>query len=224
MAWVKICGITNLEDALTAVEAGADALGFVFYAKSARNIDREMARDIISKLPKHVERVGVFLNESVNHIDETVQQAGLTAVQLYGGECVVGFTEHVRTQKTVSGGPKVISAIPAEQLVDGGVFIAKDLKDALHALLIDSGTTGSPGGSGQRFDWEKTKGAVEMLGFLLPTIIAGGLNEANVVHAIEMFQPWGVDVSSGVELKPGKKDPTKVRDFISAVRRTERVV
>jgi|SRR5579863_1830455 len=224
MTWVKICGITNIEDALTAVESGVDALGFVFYAKSPRNISPSIAGKIVAKLLPQVERVGVFVNESVEHIDDVVKEAGLTAVQLYGEDCALAFVEHLRVSCAGHRKPKVISVIPAEKLTDPDVFIAKDLGDTLHALLIDSGSAAKPGGTGECFDWEKTKDVIEMLGYRHPTIIAGGLNATNVEEAIEAFHPWGVDVSSGVEAKPGKKDAWKIRDFIASVRRKRRVV
>jgi phosphoribosylanthranilate isomerase len=114
--------------------------------------------------------------------------------------------------------------IPGEELSDGGFFIAEELKNALHAMLIDSSSAGQPGGTGTQFDWEKARGLVEMLGLRIPTIVAGGLTPKNVGQALALLHPWGVDVSSGVESKPGKKDPEEVRAFIAAVRQAERLV
>jgi phosphoribosylanthranilate isomerase len=224
MTWIKICGITNLEDAQASVEAGADALGFVFYEKSPRNIDRQLAGKIAALLPEGVEKVGVFVNESVERIDQYVQHAGLTAVQLCGKESVVAFIKHLRSQRDKDHRPKVISVIPSGTLPDHGLFIDDDLRTALHALLIDSASDAEPGGTGKRFDWEKSKKEFEMLGLTIPTIIAGGLTPKNVVEALSLLHPWGVDVASGVEAKPGKKDPEKVRAFINAVREAERLV
>jgi len=224
MTWVKICGITNLEDALTAVEAGADALGFVFYNKSPREVDPETVREIVEGLPTKIEKVGIFVNESAEQIDQSARRAGLTAVQVYGKESVAGFIKCLQVQHNVRHCTKVIFVIPGGELSDGGFFIADELKNALHALLIDSSSAGLPGGTGTQFDWEKARGMVEMLGVRIPTIVAGGLTPKNVGQALALLHPWGVDVSSGVESKPGKKDPEKVRAFVAAVRRAERLV
>jgi phosphoribosylanthranilate isomerase len=223
MTWVKICGITNLEDALMAAEAGADALGFVFYDKSPRHVDPETVGEIVAKLPVQVEKVGVFVNEVAERIDESVQQAGLTAVQLSQGESVAGFIKYLQVTRNMNHRPKIISVIPGEELSEGGFFIADELRNALHALLIDSSSAAQPGGTGKRFDWEKARGMVEMVGLRIPTIVAGGLSPENVVEALVLLHPWGVDVSSGVESKPGKKEPEKVQAFVAAVRRAERI-
>ncbi len=224
MTWVKVCGITNLEDALAAVEAGADALGFVFYEKSARNVDPGIVGQIVAKVPARVEKVGVFVNEAAERIDQSVQQAGLTAVQLWGKQAVAGFIKYSRVQRDINHRPKVIFVIPAGTLSEGLFFIGDELKNALHALLIDSVSAAEPGGTGKRFDWQKAQGMIEMLGLTMPTIVAGGLTPENVADALALLHPWGVDVSSGVESKPGKKDPEKVRAFVSAVREAERLV
>jgi phosphoribosylanthranilate isomerase len=224
MTWVKICGITNIEDALTAAEAGADALGFVFYEKSPRNIDREVAGEIVAKLPANLEKVGVFVNESAERIEETVLQVGLTAVQLCGKESVSGFIEHMQVRQNMNHFPKIISVISGGQLSEDGVVITDELKNALHALLIDSSSAAQPGGTGKRFDWKKARGMVEMLGLRIPTIVAGGLTPKNVGEALDLLRPWGVDVASGVEAKLGKKDRGKVQAFVAAVRQAERLV
>lgn len=224
MTWIKICGITNLEDALTAVEAGADALGFVFYEKSPRKVDSETVREIVQALPPGVEKVGVFVNESATRIDQSVRQTGLTAVQLCGKECVGGFIQYLQVRQNMNHRPKVIAVIPGEELAEGHFFIAAELKNALHALLVDSSSAAKPGGTGKVFDWEKARSMIEVLGLTMPTAVAGGLTSANVAEALTVFHPWGVDVSSGVESQPGKKDPEKVRAFIAAVRQAERLV
>jgi phosphoribosylanthranilate isomerase len=224
MTWVKICGITNLEDALTAVEAGADALGFVFYEKSPRKVDPETVRQIVQALPTGIEKVGVFVNESAERIDQSVRQTGLTAVQLCGTESAGLFINDLQVRQNVNHQPKVIVVIPGEELAEGGFFISAELKNALHALLIDSSSAAQPGGTGKRFDWEKARDMVEVLGLTIPTVVAGGLTSTNVAEALTVFHPWGVDVSSGVESQPGKKDPDKVRAFVAAVRHAERLV
>jgi len=222
MTWVKICGITNLEDALAAVDAGADALGFVFYEKSPRKVEAEAVRDIVAKLPIQVEKVGVFVNESAERIDQSVRQAGLTAVQLCGKESAANY---LRELQNMDRRPKVISVVSGEELAAANLFlVSNELENASYALLVDSTSAAQPGGTGKPFDWKKAQGMVEMLGLRIPTIVAGGLTPANVGEAIALFHPWGVDVASGVEAKPGKKDPEKVRAFVAAVHRAERLV
>jgi phosphoribosylanthranilate isomerase len=223
MTWVKICGITNLEDALAAVEAGVDALGFVFYDKSPRSVQPEAAGEIVAKLPAQLEKVGVFVNGSAPRIDRYAQEAGLTAVQLCGKESVADFISYLQVQQNKNHRPKVISVIPGRELSEGVFFVAEEMRTALYALLIDSSSAAQPGGTGTRFDWEKARGMVEMLGLRIPTIVAGGLTPENVAEAMQTLQPWGVDVSSGVESEPGKKDPEKVRAFVAAVRQAERL-
>jgi phosphoribosylanthranilate isomerase len=234
MTWIKICGITNLEDALTAVEAGADALGFVFYERSPRKTDPETAREIVAKLPDAIEKVGVFVEQTVEEIRETVDQVGLTAVQLYQQERAEAFNDYRKlAASTARREAKIIFVIPGDQFADsGGVhlrsgtswLISKNFKKILFAVLIDSSSATQPGGTGQRFDWIGVRGFMPALGSLIPTIVAGGLEPSNVSAAMTLLHPWGVDVASGVEARPGKKDPEKVKAFIAAVRLAEKSV
>ena len=211
MTWVKICGITNLEDAQVAVDAGADAVGFVFYEKSPRNVDPETALRIVKELSSDVEKVGVFVNESAQSVAEIADKTGLTGVQLH----VQGNRPF---EKQVTG--KKVFLVLAANLVrfplDGGPLSA--LPDNLAAILIDSGTAEQPGGTGRSFDWEEAKAFVSVVSAQYPVVVAGGLTPGNVADAMRTLRPWGVDVSSGVEANPGKKDPAKVRAFIQAVR------
>jgi phosphoribosylanthranilate isomerase len=135
----------------------------------------------------------------------------------------MAYIKHLRSQRDKDNRPKVISVIPSRTLHEHGLFIDDDLRTALHALLIDSASDAEPGGTGKRFDWEKSKELVEMVGLTIPTIIAGGLTPKNVGEALGLLHSWGVDVASGVEAKPGKKDPEKIRAFVSAVREAERL-
>jgi phosphoribosylanthranilate isomerase len=225
MTWIKICGTTNLEDALTAVDAGADALGFVFYEKSPRKIDPETARQIVAELPDGVERIGVFVEEAVESVRQIVEHVGLTGVQIYQMNRALGLSDHqVSEQSTICSRPKVILVIPGESLADPGIYIGPDFTKIVQVLLIDSISAAQLGGTGQRFDWGKARHTIEWLGSILPIIVAGGLTPANVTEAIRILKPWGVDVASGVEARPGKKDPDKVRDFIAAVRQTEKSI
>lgn len=224
MTWVKICGTTNLEDALVAVEAGADAVGFVFYEKSPRNISVEAARKIVKKLPEGVEKVGVFVDAECERIREVAVEAGLTAVQLHGKRSLDSVWEDTRPVTECVGVSKLIPMIPGNTLKDGGVFISERVHEKTFAILIDAQVNGTSGGMGTTFDWEATHGMVQALSLSVPVIVAGGLTGSNVDEAIRLFQPFGVDVASGVEARPGKKDPQKVRAFVKAVRECDRKV
>jgi phosphoribosylanthranilate isomerase len=217
MIWIKICGTTNLEDAMSAVEAGADALGFVFYKKSPRQIDPEATREIVRRLPSSIEKVGVFVNEPVETILKTVAHAGLTSVQLHGVES--HGPEIIRTLKGVRG-LKIFLVLQANEI---SAFHAHEIdKTGISAIFIDSGTPQLPGGTGKTFDWPAAATSVEAIRKDMNVVVAGGLNPDNVTKAIRILKPWGVDVVSGVEAKPGKKNPEKVRAFIEAVRNAEK--
>jgi phosphoribosylanthranilate isomerase len=213
MIWIKICGTTNREDALTAVEAGANALGFVFYEKSPRKIDPETAREVVEQLPREIEKVGVFVNQPVEKILNIVMQAGLTAVQLHGVD-----SRRPEFMRSLKDGrelkiflvlqPDEISRFEAEGYENGDIG----------AVFVDSGTSQLPGGTGKTFDWRAATAGVEAIKRNSNLVVAGGLDPSNVAEAIRILKPWGVDVASGVEAKPGKKDPDKVRAFIEAVR------
>lgn len=230
MTWVKICGITNLEDALKAVDAGADALGFVFHEKSPRNVDPGEARRIVAKLPARVEKVGVFVDQPAQEVSEIVERSRLTAVQLYQKERAEALGDCLtHVSSTGRGRPKIIFVVPGGQFADaGGVhlkngvwWIQKGFSTILFALLVDCTSVEQPGGTGRQFDWIKARGVIRGMNLVRPTIVAGGLTPSNVATAMALLAPWGVDVSSGVEARPGKKDPDKVRDFIAAVRQQD---
>ncbi|HWX92284.1 MAG TPA: phosphoribosylanthranilate isomerase [Terriglobales bacterium] len=225
MTWVKICGTTNLEDALLAVDAGADALGFVFDDKSPRRVEVESVREIVRQLPQGVEKVGIFVDHRPEQIRQIVQRAGLTAVQLHRIEArPAGFWPASQAAfKERLGVPKLMVAISGERLTESGFFLGDEARKQLYAVLIDSGTAAQPGGTGKQFDWsEETRGMIQVISLSVPVIVAGGLNPENVGQALELFQPFGIDVVSGVEARPGKKDPEKVRAFVQAVRRAEK--
>lgn len=196
--FVKICGVTSAEDALLAAGLGADAVGMIF-AASSRRITTGEARDIVRRLPPDIIPVGVFRNESRERVAETTNSLGLRAVQLHGRETPED------TRWLAERLPFVIKAFSATDptLVDHAEYGA-------HRLLIDSATPGS----GQLFDWA----VLEEAPMNKPFILAGGLDPLNVGDAIRTVQPWGVDVSTGVEASPGKKDPAKVRQFIASAR------
>jgi phosphoribosylanthranilate isomerase len=224
MTWVKICGITNLEDALTAVEAGADALGFVFYEKSPRKVEVEKAREIVLKLPERVEKVGVFVDESAARVREIAGRSGLTGLQLHAITAPRPAGQDLRTASTRN----IFAAIPARLLLAEseefeGLGYFKEPGDTIEGILFDSGGEQVPGGTGKVFDWAKMAAVTARLSSDLKVIVAGGLTPANVSDAMRLMRPWGVDVASGVEARAGKKDPDKVRAFIAAVREADKV-
>ena len=199
--FVKICGITNEDDALLAVAMGADAVGFIF-AASPRRVHPEAVRDIVRRLPHDVITVGVFRNERPERVVEVVHRTGLKGAQLHGGE----LPAEVRAVRERL--PFVIQALPAgdARLAEAGAG-----PGSADVVLIDS----SAPGSGTVFDWSLAEGAPDGVRLLL----AGGLNPDNVEQAIRQVRPWGVDVASGVEASPGHKDATKVRLFVEVAKR-----
>ena len=220
MIWIKICGTTNLEDAETAVEAGADAVGFVF-AESPREITPSGAEEIIAKLPTGVEKIGVFVDEPAERILEISREIGLTGVQLHGEESP---SDVGALRKGASGSLRIVKAIRLNDTAAGSQLAIYGANRRLwpDAILLDSGTTSARGGSGEKFKWEQWAGVAQQLSDRLSVIVAGGLTPENVAGALSTFSPWGVDVVSGVERSPGKKDPEKVRAFISAVRAVDK--
>ncbi len=206
-----------MEDALTAVEAGADAVGFVFYERSPRNISVEAARGICSKLPEGVDRIGVFVNESLEKVSMVADSAGLTAVQFHGDEYQDPAKYAVNREAFFC-----LPAIETVQKWKNSHFITFHDFPNLAGVLLDSGTREERGGTGKAFAWGEAHPLVEAIGTLHPVIVAGGLTPSNVGWAVEFLKPWGVDVVSGVEARPGKKDPEKVRAFVKAVREIDR--
>jgi phosphoribosylanthranilate isomerase len=220
MTWIKICGITNLEDGLAAAEAGADALGFLFYEKSPRYVEPQATRKIIAELPDEIEKVGVFVDESWHEIKPTVETAQLTAIQFPARRLqeAGGWTKCDDVRIYVSA--QALDPVKCQQEID-----AIKGKGDIAAVFLDSGTSQQPGGTGKKFDWQLAQAlasSIKKTGF--PLVIAGGLTADNVGEALRVFGPWGVDVSSGVEAVAGKKDHRKLRDFIAAVRQAGRTI
>lgn len=206
-----------------AIEAGADALGFVFYRKSPRKVEIDTVLGITANVAEPVERIGVFVDEPLELIGQIARRVGLTAVQLQGKDTISSVLSNQTPIADRLGIRKVILAVAGDTLKVGGVLISQDAREKIFALLFDSQANGVVGGTGTAFDWLGTRGMIQVIGMKLPVIVAGGLNPENVAQAIHLLQPFGVDVSSGVEASPGKKDPQKVRAFIEAVRAAEKV-
>jgi phosphoribosylanthranilate isomerase len=198
--WIKICGITRPSDLAAAVEAGVDAVGFVF-AESPRRLTADAARRLVMKLPPHVLRIGVFVDENPSEIARVAAAAELDRIQLHGFEDPM-IRELI--------GTRVLKAFRAR---DPGVLDEIPMWGA-DTFMLDSWSANSPGGTGATFDWSIAKKAAS-LGRM---IMAGGLTPENVGRAIAEVRPFGVDVSTGVETSPGIKDPAKIRAFVDAVR------
>ena len=205
--FVKICGMTNLEDARFAASVGANAVGFVFHKGSERYVTPETARSITSRLPQHLTKVGVFVNADRKTIIDTARTAGLSAVQLIGDEGpddLYGFEWSVIKVFRMRPGADVDSLKP---------FV-------VDAILLDAYKEGAYGGTGKTFDWNLAIQA-KQYGRI---ILAGGLTPDNVGAAIRFVRPYGVDVSSGVEARPGKKDPALVREFLAQARNASMII
>lgn len=217
MTWVKICGATNLRDAQISIVAGADALGFVF-AASPRKIEVKTAAEIITRLRGYAEMIGVFVNETPEYIAEIAARIGLTGVQLHGDEQVERLPEFRR----VLDQRKIIKVLHANELLNERAKLATYLAahDSFDAILLDSGSPQQRGGTGIAYDWSHALPIAAEIRKVMPLIIAGGLQAGNVASAIEFFEPWGVDVVSGVESRPGVKDETKVKEFVTVARQT----
>ncbi len=228
--WIKICGNTSFEDARLACEAGADAAGFVF-APSPRRVTVKQVAEIAPRLPPEFEKIGVFVDSRVDEIVLAVERAGLTGVQLYGGlggdspgraAVLRGrFGRGLRILQVIHfGRPRAEEALAEVRAAAKGGLI--------DGVLVDSYTAAAVGGTGVVFDWQAARAspfAADLVGAGadnsrggLRVIAAGGLNAANVAEAIHVLAPWGVDVVTGVEKMPGRKDAAKVRAFVVAAR------
>jgi phosphoribosylanthranilate isomerase len=199
---VKICGITNLEDALSSINAGCDALGFVFYKKSPRYIAPEKAKEIIKKLPENIIKIGVFVNEKEKQIRRIAELCNLGMLQFHGDESPK-FCKKFAAYK-------VIKVFRLREKID----LSKILRYNTFAYLFDTFVKHKPGGTGARFNWD----LLSRLNIKQPIFLSGGLNQKNIQQAIKTVHPEWVDVSSSVELAPGKKDPKKVNKFIETVK------
>jgi len=210
--WVKICGNTSFEDAMLAADAGADAVGFVF-ATSPRQVTVDQVAIITSQLPSSIEKIGVFVDSNFDTIESSVRTCELTGVQLHTDRAAElpmrlreSFGERLRILRGLHYGADLserVAEVAANERVD--------------AILIDSRTATAVGGTGTSFNWHGAEPIFSNAGTRL--VVAGGLAPNNVAEAVRILKPWGVDVVSGVESAPGRKDPDKVRAFVKNARR-----
>jgi phosphoribosylanthranilate isomerase len=211
--WVKICGNTSLADTQLAVDAGADAVGFVF-APSSRRVTPEQVAAITPHLPAAIEKIGVFVDADFATIAATVEQSGLTGVQL-----------HSDADRSLSAmlRERFGSKLRILQVIHFGAAAGQRLQAAkadanLDGVLVDSRTATAVGGTGVAFDWQSARNDIFTGDGSLKLIAAGGLTPANVAEALAVLSPWGIDVVSGVEAVPGTKDPEKVHAFLANAR------
>ena len=219
--WIKICANTNLEDALMAAELGADAVGFVFAPSVRRMTAKDVAR-ITPHLPPHVERVGVFDSRYAEEIAAVVRESGLNAVQLHG-EWQPALV--ARLNRIFEGKMAIIQTVhwQVDEVGSSAAAVQQLLRDiendgVLDRVLIDSRVGQATGGTGVNFDWAAARSVVRDGAGRLKVVVAGGLRPENVTEAIRELNPWGVDVASGVERGPGRKDAAKVAEFIRCAR------
>ncbi|MHB8861893.1 MAG: phosphoribosylanthranilate isomerase [Pirellulaceae bacterium] len=207
---IKICGITNLADALAAIDAGADALGLNFYGPSPRVIGEQAARELVQSLPPHVAKVGVFVNETVDRMRSLADQLGLDFVQLHGDDPPSRIAELAPRQ-----------VIRAFRTTGHWEEVSTYLSETSHtshsptAVLVDACEPGKYGGTGSTVNWDNVRDMQRRLG-RMPVILAGGLKPENIGEAIARAEPAAVDVASGVESVTGRKDPALMRQFVQA--------
>lgn len=199
---IKVCGICTVADAYKACNAGADAIGMVFYAKSPRNVTVTSAMEIVSSLPPFISAVGLFVNSSQQEVNQVLSRVRLDLLQFHGDEDEVFCSSFDRPYI------KVVRVKKDTDLPHSCQQYA-----SARGILLDSYKKGTAGGSGETFDWSLIPNDLS-----LPVVLAGGLNPENVAVAVSTVQPWAVDVSSGVEESPGKKDAHKIEQFIRAVK------
>lgn len=204
---IKVCGITCIDDAEAAILAGVDALGFIFVESSPRYVSPEQAKNIISQLPPFIHYVGVFVDKDPVEVEEIVDYCGLSYVQLHGKE----DAEYCQKLAQVATPCQVIKAFRV-----GKRSLAADFKpyeEAVKGFLLDTYVEGQEGGTGKPFDWS----LIESLNLQLPIILAGGLTPENAADAVRVVKPFAIDINSGVEEEPGKKDVSKLRSLVASV-------
>jgi phosphoribosylanthranilate isomerase len=212
---IKICGITNTPDALAALSAGADALGLVF-APSPRRVSLEEAEAIRAWLPAHVNLCGVFVKEPFALVHDAILSAGLSAVQFHHSPEEIWTADELSRwhELLLSRRIRIVRAFRAKDAETLRTDLA-DLPAGVNQILLDAFVPGTEGGTGKKFDWVLVKTAKQ---YGKPVIVAGGLTPENIADAVRITQPWGVDVSSGVESSPGRKDADAMRRFVANAR------
>lgn len=204
---IKVCGITNIEDAKAAIDAGVDAIGFIFAENSPRYVSPEKVKEIVAALPPFINITGVFVDKDPVEIEEIIAYCGLNYVQLHGSE----DGEYCSKLAQAATPCKVIKAFRV-----GTATMAADFKpyeESVKGFLLDTYVEGQEGGTGKPFNWS----IIESLNLQLPVILAGGLTPENVAEAVRAVRPFAVDINSGVEIEPGKKDIDKLRAAIANV-------
>ncbi len=210
---IKMCGLTREKDVEAGVEAGLDALGFIFYRKSPRNVDPDFVRSVVAKMPPFTDCVGVFVNRRREEVEEIVEYCGLSHAQLHGSEDPK-YCE--RIERFVSP-CRVVKAFRVSEESTREEF--DPYAKVIHGYLLDTYVKGNAGGTGETFDWS----IIKRLNLQRPMILAGGLDPGNIEEALKQVQPFGVDVNSGVEIEPGIKDHAKLFEFVSKVRASPQV-
>ncbi len=198
---IKICGITNIDDAINACTCGADALGFIFFEKSPRYVSPETARHIIKRLPGDAVLVGVFVNHDIKTVKDIYEFCGLDLIQFHGDESPAYCRQFMKHALIKALSPRI----------EGDIMIIKDYP--VKAIIIDSRDSGLYGGTGKKSNWQ----LAAIVKDKCPLILSGGLNPNNIMDAIKTVAPQAVDVNSGVEVAPGRKDPKKVKLIIDVV-------
>ena len=222
--WVKICANTSLEDARCAIDAGADAVGFVFAAGSKRRITGSEVSEIIKGLPAAPQKIGVFVEHSGEEIAQIVRATGLTGVQMLSGEHEDALENIQQLRGSLRDLPRPLMVLQVVhfQGVEVNGIAAKlamlSKSKLIDAVVLDSRIGHTVGGTGVSYDWNAARLALSQAALDLKLIVAGGLTPETVRSAITTLSPWGVDVASGVEARPGKKDFEKVKKFVSAAR------
>ena len=203
---IKICGITRYEDAKIAASLGVDALGFIFYPKSPRYVNPDDAASIIKALPPFVSRVGVFVDEELDNVFAIAGATGIDTIQLHGSES-----------------PRYCGKLPLPVIKAFSIEPSTDIslleQYEVSGFLLDTWHSGRRGGTGKTFDWSIASAACSKFHHV---ILAGGLNSSNIVEALSTVHPYGLDINSGVEIKPGIKNPHKMRDAVQTIRAWDR--
>ena len=203
---IKICGITNKDDALNAIALNVDALGFIFYEHSPRYISPEKVEEFILDLPPFINTIGVFVNAEAAYINETVKRCKLNGIQLHGSEAPEFCTQFSLP---------TIKAIPVREHND--ITAIPKYKGCVNGILLDTKAENVHGGTGKTFDWGL---AIEAKEYDTPLILSGGINAKNIGKALKMVSPYSIDICSGVEREPGIKDYNKMQELISAIKKT----